>query len=405
MKKFIYLCCMMLLSANMMAQIDLNDPNWDTVLMECFDESASFWQWDTENFLNTGNYSWKGYIGSTLAPNGEHEVYQFDNCRINTNDGTMHLVAYYDSTHRIQRNEYYLPKWMWTEYGGHGYPYSDDLFYFSGAIEYYKKRYVQNEDERKFLYGYFEIRCKLPKHKGAFPAFWLHSANPNPTDPYYEEIDIFEYSWGLGDPHGYQWAYSNPNPTYAGDPYLITTGIYHNLHGQYTYPDADAYARNYPRLPQGYGHHDISGWHTYSCEWMPDHVCWYLDGQLVNSYHDIAHIPQHPMRLKTNYAINGYYGYGGDIWKGPDKMIIDYIKVCQLKWDCNTDETITCQSDLDGFDYAVKKTVSIVSTINQPIVSSGDKATFRVADSFEITGPFEVQSGGEFTVILQECPN
>ncbi len=86
-------------------------------------------------------------------------------------------------------------------------------------------------------------------------------------------------------------------------------------------------------------------------------------------------------------------------------MIIDYIKVCQLKWDCNTDETITCQSDLDGFDYAVKKTVSIVSTINQPIVSSGDKATFRVADSFEITGPFEVQSGGEFTVILQECPN
>ncbi len=31
MKKFIYLCGMMLLSLNMMAQIDLNDPNWDTV--------------------------------------------------------------------------------------------------------------------------------------------------------------------------------------------------------------------------------------------------------------------------------------------------------------------------------------------------------------------------------------
>jgi beta-glucanase (GH16 family) len=138
---------------------------------------------------------------------------------------------------------------------------------------------------------------------------------------------------------------------------------------------------------------------------MPDHVCWYLDGQLVNSYHDIAHIPRHPMTLKTNYAINDYYNYDGETWTESDKMIIDHIKVCQLKWDCGTDETITCQSDLDVFDYAVKKTVSITSTINEPIVSSTAKITFRVADSFEITGPFEVQSGGEFTVILQDCPN
>ena len=406
MKKFIYLCGMMLLSMNIMAQIDLNDRNWDTILIENFDEGASYWQWDTLRFLNKPNYSWKGFIGNSIVTDGEHEVYQFDNCQINPSDSTMHILAYYDSTQRIQRNEYNLPKCMLPEYNGNGYPSSNGLNYFSGAIEYYKKRYVNNENERKFLYGYFEIRCKLPKHQGAFPAFWLHSANQNLTDPYYEEIDIFEYTWSIGDPL-HHWAYSNPDPTYAGDPYVISTGIYHNLHGQYSDPNTDAYARNYPRLR---GHDDVSGWHTYSCEWMPDHVYWYFDGQLVNSYNDATHIPQHHLTLKTNYAINNYvlenyHGHGYPEWKGNGVMTIDYIHVYQLELDCDTDETITSQSDLEHFPYGLKKTISITSSVEEPIISSSDKVTFRVTDSFEILGPFQVQQGGELTVIRQDCPN
>ena len=154
MKKFVYLCGMMLLSLNMMAQIDLDDRNWHCVLNEQFDESALHWQWDTLRFLNTGDYNWKAYL-STIAPKGEHEIYQFGNCQINTADSTMHLIAYYDSLN-IHQNNYYLPKWMWPENNGPGYPQNDSLFYFSGALEYYKQRYVQNEEDRKFQYGYFE---------------------------------------------------------------------------------------------------------------------------------------------------------------------------------------------------------------------------------------------------------
>ena len=33
------------------------------------------------------------------------------------------------------------------------------------------------------------------------------------------------------------------------------------------------------------------------------------------------------------------------------------------------------------------------------------KITFRVSDSFEIAGPFQVESGAEFTIIRQDCPN
>ena len=75
----------------------------------------------------------------------------------------------------------------------------------------------------------------------------------------------------------------------------------------------------------------------------------------------------------------------------------------QLNWDCDNDEVISSQSDLDNFDYAVKRTVSINSAINEPVVSSTDKVTFRVTDGFEITGQFEVANGAEFTVILHEC--
>ena len=395
MKKFIYFCGMMLLSLNMMAQIDLNDRNWQCVLNEQFNEGALYWKWDTLRFLNTSDYNWKAYL-STIAPKGEHEIYQFGNCQINTADSTMHLIAYYDSLN-IHQNNYYLPKWMWPENNGPGYPQNDSLFYFSGALEYYKQRYVQNEEDRKFQYGYFEIRCKLPTHQGAFPAFWLQASCDTTGNKYYEEIDIFEYSWWITSTSTHAPNHNSPG---LGSKRCYTCGIYYN--------DTDtsyrnhSYGRAYPTIPS-YSN-DLDQFHRYSCEWMPDHVIWYFDGIVLNEYYNVDSIPHRPLRLKTNYAIDGYYKHGNVPWLGPGDMVIDYIKTYQLKWDCNKNETITCQTDLNNYDYAVKKSVSITSTIDEPIIETGNKITFRVTDSFEITGPFEVQNGAEFTIITQRCP-
>lgn len=41
--------------------------------------------------------------------------------------------------------------------------------------------------KKKYKYGLFEIRFKLPEGRGFWPAFWLYGGNPN------EEFDIFEY--------------------------------------------------------------------------------------------------------------------------------------------------------------------------------------------------------------------
>jgi beta-glucanase (GH16 family) len=154
----------------------------------------------------------------------------------------------------------------------------------------------------------------------------------------------------------------------------------------------------------------LSHWHTYTCEWMPEYIKWYCDGNIVNEYHNPDSIPSHHLALKANYAIDHYALQQQDedwrpVWRGSDNMVIDYINVYQLKWDCDMDETITCQQELDSFDYAVKRSIDISSSSGNVIVRNTDKVTFRVSDSFEITGPFQADSGGEMTVIVQQCPN
>jgi len=318
MKKTVILCSLIALSLNIMAQINLDEGRWQCVLDEQFDEGSSYWNWDTKRFLNSGDYSWTGHMG-TIAPSGEHQIYQLGNCQISTIDNTMHLVAYYDSA-CIHSNNYSLPKWMLPSNGGKGYPDSEGRLYFSGAMQYYKQRYVKNEDERKFLYGYFEIRCKLPVHQGAFPAFWLQSASKTPGSMFYEEIDIFEYSWWITSPSG-----PNKATPGLGSKRCYSCGLYYN-NKDYSHRD-NGYARTFLIIPISSS--DLDEYHTYGCEWMPDRVVWYFDGKVVNEYYDKDNIPHRPMYLNVNYAIDNYYRHGGTTWTGPGEMVIDYIKVYQ----------------------------------------------------------------------------
>ena len=153
----------------------------------------------------------------------------------------------------------------------------------------------------------------------------------------------------------------------------------------------------------------LSHWHTFACEWLPDHIIWYCDGNLVNEYHNPDSIPNHPLTLKVGYGIDRYAMQGNNPesiphWTDSSSLVIDYIKVLQLGWDCSHEEVIESQSDLADFDYKVKKSISIISSIDDVEICNTDKVTFRATDSFTITGPFQVDSGGEMTVITQSCP-
>jgi hypothetical protein len=403
MKKIVYLCGLMLLSMNMMAQIDLNDRNWDTVFFDDFTEMDRHWD---ESWLSNPVNTWMAFPGFDVIDGwGWYQVYQYANNLFCPAEGEMKLVGEYCDT--LWKNNYPLPGFM-----GGVYPSPDSLFYFSGYIESYKDSI---DNDLKFQYGYFEIRCKLPKHEGAHSGFWLQNANPNPPDTFYEEIDIVEYSWSAGDSEADWLVVTNPNATEAGDPRFYSTAISQNLHGQYVNPYTDVYSMVYPHIPNN--HEDVSGWHTYSCEWMPDHVYLYLDGELVSSFYDKTHIPRHPLTLKTNYGIDGYgvipitdgnnnvIGYDPG-WMGTDTLTIDFIRVYQLDWDCGNDEVITCQNDLNSFIVhpSVKNSISLAPINGTITIGNMDKVTFRVANTFEITSPFQANSGCEFTVIRQDCP-
>lgn len=386
MKKIIYLCAMMLLCTDIMAQIDLNDKNWGSgpVFYDNFDEANR--QFDNifqEPLGKWISYS-KGAWPSGVTKPSTNQVYQWGNCQFDSSHETMNINCWYEPNSPIQCGSYDIGPLS----GGHCDYTHNELYYYSGIIE---------TPTPMFRYGYFEIRCKLPVHKGAFPAFWLWDAedSAHSADPHYEEIDIFEYSWNIGESPNY---IGNSNPHGLPDPYTFTAGIYFDDHSS-NWPHP-SFARVFPTLPSG--SLDLSNWHVFSCEWLPDCVKWYCDGLLVNEFYDAEHIPHRFLTLKANYAIDGKYDYNGGVWTGNDNMVVDYIRVYQLKWDCKTEEVINYQSDLDSFEYAVKKSISIIPFENI-VIDTNDKMTLRVTDSFEITGTFQIDAGAEFTVIKQKC--
>lgn len=392
MKKTLYLCCLIMLSMSMMAQIDINDKNWVKTFSDDFTTSGRSWV----NWMSSPDMKWRGFNGDNVVHGIEHQVYQYANCHFNSDLGVMELVAEYDYDGIISRNEYELPGFMEGNYPID----SCGLYYFSGEIDVLQKDSVIDQDMMKFRYGYFEIRCKLPTHLGAFPAFWLQGAEQDdPNDLYYEEIDIFEYTRHLFHPN----FPLCPPAAYRDTLRAFTMGMGQNLTGNIPEEFTETFARIISVVP--YEDNDLNDWHIFSCEWLPNHVYWFLDGRLVNSYSDPTHIPRHHLTLRTNYAIDNYaLSNSIPVWFGPGVMTIDYINAYQLKWDCQTDEVISCQQDLDNFDYGVKKSINIASSVGDTKVRNSDKVTLRATDSFAITGSFQVDSGGEFTAIMQDCP-
>ena len=156
-----------------------------------------------------------------------------------------------------------------------GYPYASGI--------------VTSLNRPKFSYGYFEIRCQIPKGQAEWPAFWL-------TDDVTLELDVFE---ALGaDPHSiYQTAHVQQRQVYQ-----------HTVNG----PDYSA------------------GYHTYAIDWQPTHVKWYIDGVETASYN--AAIPSDPMWICIVNAVGG--DWGGPATSATPNSVnfnIDYVRVYDTK--------------------------------------------------------------------------
>lgn len=393
---------MILLCINIMAQYDGNK---NFILFED-DFNTSGRTWDANSYIESeGN--WRAHFkGSITHGANEHQAYQRSQAVFDENNEMLLLIADYVSNTDLECYDLEIP------IGANCSINSDySIRYHSGAIQ---------SIEKSFLYGYFEIKCKLPVHRGAFPAFWLWSAcnetEANCDDPHYEEIDIFEYSWFITDTS----LYKNSEAEYLGDSCAFTAGIYINDTGLGDSLWWQRTARIYSRIPDG--NPSIDQWNTWGCLWMPDKVEWYFNGEIVNSYYDADNIPHNPMYLMANYAIDDYvvlyntsteqrmdsvaeFDTDYDVfYQTNDTMYIDYIRVYQPQWDC-TSVVIDEQEDLDNYVYGIKKSVIIDSSNNTPIiVEANTKIDIMASEFVSITGPFQINTGAEFSIAMQKCP-
>ena len=158
----------------------------------------------------------------------------------------------------------------------------------------YTSGIITSLNRTKFQYGYFEMRAKLPKGQGIWPAFWLTNDNNS-------EIDIFEM---LGN-----------------EP----TRLYYTLHHTH---DGTKHAHGFTTVGPDYS----QGFHTFAVDWQPTYLKWYVDGVQVASYSD--NIPSDPLWICANTAVGGAWpGSPDSTTVFPQYYDIDYIRVWRTKAD------------------------------------------------------------------------
>ena len=176
-------------------------------------------------------------------------------------------------------------------------------------------------------YGKFEMRAKLPTGKGLWPAFWLL-----PQDNNYGiwaasgEIDIME-GWGskqdrvAGTLH---FGSTAPNNTHKGAEHILKSG-------------------------------STNEFHTYSIEWEPGEIRWYIDGvlyQTQNNWYsrdlskaDFFNEPapfDKPFYVILNLAVGGWFDGNPESNANyfPQSYEIDYVRVYKKNEYKKIDKTI-----------------------------------------------------------------
>jgi beta-glucanase (GH16 family) len=164
----------------------------------------------------------------------------------------------------------------------------------------YTSGLIQTRGKFDMAYGVYEARVKLPKGKGFFPAFWLKSYPIPGGKNAPPEIDVME---NLGH----------------------ESRIYHTYHHILDGKDAHS--------PGNWMGEDFSSdFHTFTVEWTPNHIRWFVDGvERRKAFTNAAAIWDKPMFLLLNLAIgSGWSGLPDEKTPFPQTLEADYVRAWQL---------------------------------------------------------------------------
>lgn len=90
-------------------------------------------------------------------------------------------------------------------------------------------------------------------------------------------------------------------------------------------------------------------------------------------------------------------------WFGNDEMTIDYIKVYQLKTDCNDDVLISNAQDLTDFQPSVKRSI-VIEPSSEFAVPQNTDINMRAVESIVIDKGFTIPQGVKITMQTHLCP-
>lgn len=184
-----------------------------------------------------------------------------------------------------------------------------------GPAGYYSyMMYTRDFHEQK--YGYFEVRCILPKGSGQWAAFWMNSRNMENVDGSAAdgaEIDIFE------------------------SPYYHKT-LFHNYISSNVYYDGYGADMQSGKMGIYEANNPYEEYNTYGLEWNENEYIFYINGK-ETARTDFG-ISQNPEYLILSVEVGGSNGvpdpdsWAGDMSKNdclPSDFVVDYVRAYQYK--------------------------------------------------------------------------
>jgi len=225
------------------------------------------------------NFGYGGVHSRTLPNNGELQVYS-DRLFAGTGTASLNIDPFRLAGGKLE---------IIAE------PLKEDLRQFAWGLSY-SSGLLTTKASFSQTYGLFEIRAKLPKGKGLWPAFWLLPENR----AWPPEIDVLEV---LGD---------NTKRLYVS--------WHSNVGGKHT---SDAKPIDVPDMSEDF--------HTYSVVWEKDTLMWFFDDVQVASKPtpEDFHLP---MYMLVNLAVGGSWpGSPDKSTQFPAKYTIDWVRAYARK--------------------------------------------------------------------------
>lgn len=248
-------------------------------------------EWEDEFNGNSLSDNWEPMIGNGSRygirgwGNAEQEYYTDRNATVS--NGLLHIVAKRESVHDEDEGD----------------------FKFTSAR-------LRTTGKITTTYGYIESRMKLPEGTGLWPAFWMlpEERFNNRGWPTSGEIDIMEARGRLPDRFGstLHSANSSNADVYHGKDYVFEND-------------------------------DITNYHCYAVEWLPEVFNFYIDGYMFfscpntiyqnnnNNYKEVSSSApfDRPFHILLNFAIGGNYDGGKTVssdFKSAE-MTVDYVRI------------------------------------------------------------------------------